>query len=220
MSDINTPTGWDKDLKLRLEWLTDEQKDRLLEMLKKDKKTREMKKEPTQKLKESLLWKPHWEVMDYLNKKYVKIKENQEMYGYKWRIIEINLPAVLDKHEWFKMKWFISYDSFSRQEYEANPKFENISYSEEEANNIIKWIDKYYEVISPWMEHPNYLINSLVGEGFRTYFPVHHYGGNLNFRLRNNWEKNTRTRRNTNYWVMDHVSTQERTWHLLFNVPE
>jgi len=37
MTDINTPTGWDEELKFRLEGLTDEQKDRLLEMLKHEK---------------------------------------------------------------------------------------------------------------------------------------------------------------------------------------
>lgn len=37
---INTPTGWDDDLKLLLEWLTDEKKDRLFEMLKQEKENR------------------------------------------------------------------------------------------------------------------------------------------------------------------------------------
>ena len=38
MTDINIPTGWDEELKSRLEWFTPEQKDKLLEMLKQEKK--------------------------------------------------------------------------------------------------------------------------------------------------------------------------------------
>lgn len=45
MTTINTPTGWDKKLKSRLEGLTDEQKDQLLELLMEDKKLREGKTE-------------------------------------------------------------------------------------------------------------------------------------------------------------------------------
>ncbi len=40
---INTPTGWDEELKSRLEGLTDEQKDKLFELLIEDKKLREDK---------------------------------------------------------------------------------------------------------------------------------------------------------------------------------
>ena len=45
MTTINTPTYWDDELKSRLKWLTDEQKDKLFEMLKEDKKLRENKNE-------------------------------------------------------------------------------------------------------------------------------------------------------------------------------
>ena len=45
MTDINTPTIKDEELKSRFEGLTDEQKDRLFELLKQDKKLREDKKE-------------------------------------------------------------------------------------------------------------------------------------------------------------------------------
>jgi len=45
MTTINTPTGWDEKLKSRLEGLTDEQKDQLLELLMEDKKLREDKRE-------------------------------------------------------------------------------------------------------------------------------------------------------------------------------
>jgi len=163
MADINKPGDWwDEKIKSFLEWLTDEEKDKVFEILKQEKENRtEMKPKP--QLDESLLWKPHWEVMGYLNKKYVKIKENQEFLGYKWRIIEINLPAVVDRHDGIKLKWFISDNLFSKQEYEANPKFEDNSYSEEEILNIYKWIDKYYEAISPWMEYSFDLIKLLVG---------------------------------------------------------
>jgi hypothetical protein len=41
----NTPTIIDKELKSRLEGLTDEQKDQLFELLKEDKKLREEKSE-------------------------------------------------------------------------------------------------------------------------------------------------------------------------------
>ena len=40
MTTINTPTGWNDNLKSMLECLTNEQKDRLFEMLKQDKKDR------------------------------------------------------------------------------------------------------------------------------------------------------------------------------------
>ena len=210
MSDINTPGGWDGDLKLLLEWLTDEKKDRLFEMLKQEKANKEKKLELKLQLEKKLLWKSYEEVNDYLKKKYVKIKENQEFLGCKWRIVEINLPAVVDRHEWIKIKWFMSYDSFSKQEFIENSKFEDNSYSKEEINNVIHWINKYYNAISPKREFKEGCLYWLVDDGFL----LHDYWGYLHFRLK---EKDP-LRRDT--W---HGSMYHNNWwrgRLLLKIPE
>jgi hypothetical protein len=55
---------------------------------------------------EQLRWNPYNVVVD-LKKNYLKVEENVEMYGYKWKIVHIELPSV-GWFKWYKFDYFIS----------------------------------------------------------------------------------------------------------------
>lgn len=136
MTDINTPTGWNEELKSRLEGLTPEQKDELLEILKKDKLERE---------------KSAWNeeaILEDLKENHVKVEENKEMLGHKWKIIHIDLPAVWE-FGWFKFDCFVSdLDEFIG---EVAWKYEEMSYEREELYKLQEKIFEYGKAC--WAEY-------------------------------------------------------------------
>lgn len=126
MTTINTPTSWDDELKSRLDGLTNEQKDKLLEMLQQDKKER-------------IKWNKDAILKD-LKKNYVKIEENAEMMWYTWKIVHINLPAIWN-FKWFKFDYFVSNDPVDESTFEKGPK--NESYSKKEILNSLQKFGEY-----------------------------------------------------------------------------
>ena len=72
---INTPTGWDVDLKSIMGWLSDKKRDELLEMLKQDKRERERRKERE-------IWKI-WEIIMLKLKRVKKFLEINQIV--KWK---------------------------------------------------------------------------------------------------------------------------------------
>lgn len=138
---INTPTGWDEELKSRLKGLTDEQKDELLEILKKDKLERE---------------KSAWNeeaILEDLKENHVKIEENKEMLGHKWKIIHIDLPAVWE-FGWFKFDCFVEYLNTWEKEFDfdGNEEYENKSYTEEEITKLLEAIAGYMKEYWVYMD--------------------------------------------------------------------
>lgn len=110
MTTINTPTGQDEELKSRLEWLTDEQKDKLLEMLKEDKKLRENKNEwNSEKLINSEL-KYFDEIIDWIETMKKAVDERHSEYELNlfkstFEIILDDINKALDKFKYYNENW-------------------------------------------------------------------------------------------------------------------
>lgn len=105
---INKPNGWDEKLKSRLQWLTPEEKDELLEILKQDKKER------SKPSFESLFWNEK-AILEDIKKNCLTTTWDvtyNVQYGLDkeipiwWRVVKIDLPAIWD-FKWFKMDLFI-----------------------------------------------------------------------------------------------------------------
>ena len=126
MAGIDTLTYWDEDLKSRLEWLTDKQKDKLFEILKYEKLKR-------------LIWKKE-EILKYTKENYVTVEKNAEMMWYKWKIVDIDLPSVWN-FEWFKFKYFASDNNVYTCKYP--PELEKKSYSMNDVWKLLKAINSY-----------------------------------------------------------------------------
>ena len=60
------------------------------------------------------------EVLDDLKENHIQIEEDKEMFGYKWKIVHLDLPAVGD-FKWFKFDYFVS----NNKVYYENLKKEN-----------------------------------------------------------------------------------------------
>ena len=141
MSTIDTPTGWDDELKSRLEWLTDEQKDKLFEMLKQDRLDRE---------------KSMWNIdaiLEDLKENHVNIEGNKEILNKKWIIMHINLPAIW-KFNWFKFECFISNYLESVNLEDWNEEYKEKSYSMEEILKLYEAIIKYMK--EHWVDADEY----------------------------------------------------------------
>ena len=133
MKDPNTPTGWDEDLKLRLEWLTDEQKEKLLFMLKEDREQREAN------MFENL-------------KKSVKIDENKEFMWLKWSRIYIDIPAKW-KFKGFKFNFFVSNDKLEQKDIDW--KIEDQMVSEDQIDSFTKALREYMEEYWVYLSYDN-----------------------------------------------------------------
>ena len=131
------PNGWDEDLKLRLEWLTDEQKDKLFEILKREKIKR-------------LMWKKE-EVFKYTKENYVQIVEGIKFLWYEWKRIHIDLPAVWD-FKWFKSDYFVSDENITEHDLKQNQKLKDRFSSSEKQDGWGIW---YFRGLSFYIE--NYL---------------------------------------------------------------
>lgn len=137
MTTINTPTGWDDDLKSMLECLTNEQKDRLFEMLKQDKKDR------GNIGNESLYWNKDAILDDLIeNHVYVDKDIEIEMLGHKWKLIHINLPKI-GNFEWFKFDCFVSNYGCNKKEFEFDSEYDKKFYSMDEISDLLKALNRY-----------------------------------------------------------------------------
>ena len=137
MTTINTPTGWDDDLKSMLECLTNEQKDRLFEMLKQDKKDR------GNIGNESLYWNKDAILDDLIeNHVYVDKDIEIEMLGHKWKLIHINLPKI-GNFEWFKFDCFVSNYGYNKKEFEFDSEYDRKFYSMDEISDLLKALNRY-----------------------------------------------------------------------------
>lgn len=166
MTEINTPTGWNEDLKLRLEWLTDEQKDELFEILKCEKTKR-------------LMWKKE-EVFKYIKENYVQIEKGIKFLWYEWKRIHIDLPAIWDL-KWFKFDYFVSDENIAKHDLKKNQELNNKSCSK--YNLAKEWGIWYLGGLSSYIKR--YLENFWI-EG---YDPVDDFITNIielkdNYRIR------------------------------------
>ena len=144
---INTPTGWDEELKSRLEGLTPEEKSRLFEMLKQDKERDEDEQKNIEPNPE-LFWDKEAILKD-LKENHVKIEENVENFWKEWKIVHIDLPAVWE-FEWFKFDCFISNDSFNREtlgKERGTKKTNKNLYSVKEISRLLQAINKYMKAL-------------------------------------------------------------------------
>ena len=90
-----TPSYKDENLKSIINWLSNEKKDELLRMLKKDQIERNYN---------SLYWKMDTILKD-LKENHIETKENQNMLGFDWKLVHIDLPSVWD-FKWFNFDYF------------------------------------------------------------------------------------------------------------------
>lgn len=110
------PNGWDEDIKKRLEWLTDEQKEEMLKLLIDEKKAKKSKK--LWEKKEKLKWKKE-KILENLKKNNIKVTKNVESMWYKWKVINIHLPAI-GSFKWFTTSFFISDEKVNYLELEKH----------------------------------------------------------------------------------------------------
>lgn len=148
---INTPTGWDVELKSIMGWLSDKKRDELLEMLKQDKRERERRKER--------------EILEDLRDNHVKIEESKEVLGNKWKNVHIDLPAVWN-FKWFNFDFFLSDDVFSDKDFKKEKNYEEMSYTMEELSELLESLRGY--MIACWVpvkyvDHHKEALNSLRG---------------------------------------------------------
>ena len=132
MSDFNTPTGWNENSKLKLQWLTDKQELALSTTLKQDKKYNG---------KEHLIWDTDAILKD-LKENHVTIEDNAEVMWYRWKNVHIELPAVWD-FEWFKFDYFVSDDRVYKYIFRNDPELEKKSYSMSDISKLLKAINSY-----------------------------------------------------------------------------
>lgn len=140
---INTPNGWNDDLKSIMEWLSDEKRDELLEMLKQDKKERGVA------MRESLHWDKEAILKD-LKENHVKIEEDAEspfncFLGRKWRIFHIDLPAVWN-FKWFKFDFYVSDWYVKKEDFDQYFEKTSLLYSYWEMwehNGLLRAIAEY-----------------------------------------------------------------------------
>jgi len=137
MTTINTPIGWDEKLRSKLEWLSPEEKDKLLEILKQDKKER------NNLGCESLYWNKD-AILDDLIENHVYIDEDIEieMLGHRWKLIYINLPKI-GNFEWFKFDCFISDYSYHKKEFESGSEYDEKLYSMDEIADLLEALNRY-----------------------------------------------------------------------------
>lgn len=123
----------DEGLKSRLTWLTDNQKYQLLKML---------QQELVQKFGvEYLFWNKE-AILNDLKENHVQIKENEEMFGYKWKIVHLDLPAV-GGFKWFKFDYFVSESSVRKNEFEKDLNLEERSYSMDDIWRLLWAVNEY-----------------------------------------------------------------------------
>lgn len=156
MTDINTPTGWDEKLKSRLEWLSPEEKSKLLEMLKQDgKKIHRI--EPNEKLMGNLD-----EIIFDLRTKHIT-KKREVLWWLKWEKVCIDLPAVWN-FKWFKFEFFMTNSPFDAKGFEKSGLREK-SYSTNEVWKLLKELNSYlyeYGIDLDWnMDFKKDLYNDL-----------------------------------------------------------
>ena len=144
MTGINMPGGNDEQLKARLEWLTPEQKARLLEILKQE---QEANQETPQEKKEKLYWNREAIIKD-LKENYLK-KYDAEIMWFKWKEVHLTLPAVWN-FEWFKLDYFVSNDLVYERAFESNPELEKKSKSMKDIWEILKAVNRYMAEL--WVE--------------------------------------------------------------------
>lgn len=138
MSRINVPKEWDRELKLKIEWLSDTQKDRLLKLLILEKNERENEEaEQANKLKINTN-----AILKDLRENHVKIEENAKIIWYKWKKVHIDLPAVWN-FEWYKFDYFVSDKQIRKDTFESNPELKKRSYSINEVSKLFQAMNRY-----------------------------------------------------------------------------
>lgn len=118
-----------EDIKSSILAYPDELKDRILTALQQEKLER---------------WKKEWNVdaiLEDLRKNHVTIEKNIEMFGHKWNIVHVDLPAAWNwKFNWFSFSYFV-WDYVRNEDFEEN--LEKSSYSVERVWQILKSINEY-----------------------------------------------------------------------------
>ena len=138
-------------LKLILEtWkdLSEWEKDELFKVLKKD-RTPDLEKIITNE-------ENYARIIKDLKKNHNIRAEKGKMMWHKWKMVHIDLPAV-EGFEWYKFDWFFSKDGIEKKDYEANPEYEEKSYSIDDICKMLEALRKYMSL--NWVdidEHRDY----------------------------------------------------------------
>lgn len=132
------------------EWekLSENEKDELFKILKED-RTPDLEKIITNE-------KNYDRIVKNLKKNHNIRVEKGKMMWHKWKIVHINLPAV-GEFKWFKFDWFFSKDGIEKRYYEANPEYEEKSYSVDDICELLEALRTYMSL--NWAdidEHRNY----------------------------------------------------------------
>ena len=90
---------------------------------------------------ESVFWNAD-NLIEYIEKNFIKIEENKEYLWYKWKILSIKLPMIWN-FNWYTFKCFISDDSYSSEEVNKNPKIEKECFQKKEMDELSKSIKTY-----------------------------------------------------------------------------
>jgi len=88
-----------------------------------------------------LIWNEE-AVIEDLRNNHVRIEKKKEIFGKKWTIIHIELPAIWD-FKWYKFDWFISKEKVKTSSVKADSEIEEASYSAKEIDGLLHAIFEY-----------------------------------------------------------------------------
>jgi len=145
-----------------LNWLTEAQKDKLLNDLIED-KNRANRPDNFEELK----WNPDKVIAD-LKKNHMKVDENVEMCWYKGKIVHIELPSVW-WFEWYRFDYFISDEVVEVDTYN-NIKW-TIKYHTKRSfwkflNNLNRYMQQFWIELDKWEVH-NWGFEGKINENYR-----------------------------------------------------
>ena len=138
MKNPNTPTGWNDKINSILEQrneLSDRGQSELLEILKQDKEEKERKQTVTNTIRNN-------PILNDLKENHIKIEEDVEMMGYKWKVVHIDLPAMWN-FEWFKFDYFVSNKSVDKENFESKSELKEKSYSMSDISTLLQAMNRY-----------------------------------------------------------------------------
>ena len=85
-------------------------------------------------------------ILKGLKEKHVKTYENEEVMGFKWKKVHIELPAVWE-FKWYNFDYFVSYNNVRERDLDSNPELRKKSFSMEKICEILKNINNYMKAM-------------------------------------------------------------------------
>ena len=149
MGNETWPLGLSKEAQSFLDWLTSEDKEKIISVLLKDKETQAKK----EKLKS---------VIQDLKDNCIKTNDYEINHRKLWKQIHLNLPTIWD-FWWFKFDCFVSSGKISWPDFNR-AWFDNYSYSMKEIIDLYDNLRKYLSVC--WINDKNIDVNKIVQDIF------------------------------------------------------